>query len=114
MTRRLLAAGALAALLLAGCGDDGGGGSADPELVDLLREETGQSEVVASCIAEKVEADDRVDGDELEAIIRGDGTEDVDTAAAYGDAAFECAEELVGELSGLPGIPEDLSDQLPG
>jgi hypothetical protein len=101
------------ALLLAGCGGDGGGeGSTDPELVDLLREETGQSEAIASCIAEKVGDDGRVDQDELESIIRGEGTTDTDTAAAYGDAAIECAQEAVGDLGDLPGVPDDLSDQL--
>ena len=99
---------ALAGLLLAGCGgDDGGGGdrSADPELVELLQEETGQTEAIATCIAEAVEGDEAVDREQLESIIRGEGTDDIDTADAYGDAALQCAEELVGDI---PGVPDDL------
>lgn len=81
-----------------GCGgDDGGGdtgsGSADPALVELLTTEAGQPEVIATCVAERLAADERVDPDELEAIVRGEGSTDVDTATAYGDAAFGCAQD---------------------
>lgn len=88
-----------ALLLVAGCGDDGdgggdgGAGSTDPALVELLQDEAGQPEVIATCVAERVTADERVDPDELEAIVRGEGSADVDTAAAYGDAAFRCAQD---------------------
>ena len=96
----------LALVLLAGCGDDGGdGSSADPELVDLLQEEGGQTEGIATCVAERLEAEEAVDREELESIIRGEGTEDVDTANAYGDAALACAEEVIGDI---PGAPDDL------
>lgn len=106
-------AAALGGLVLAGCGgDDGGGSSADPELVDLLQQETGQTEAIATCIAEKLDGDDTVDPEELEAIIRGEGTEDIDTANAYGDAALACAQETVGDLGDIPGVPDDLTDQL--
>ncbi len=83
--------GALGALALAltGCGDDGGG---DPELVRLLQDEAGQTETTAECIAEALDGNDAVDQDELEAIIRGEGTTDVDTADAYAGAAIECAD----------------------
>lgn len=104
--KAVLAAVALGVVLLAGCGgDDGDGSTADPELVDLLQEETGQTEAIATCIAEKLDGDDAVDRAELEAIIRGEGTEDIDTANAYGDAALECAREAVGDLE-IPGLPE--------
>ena len=115
-SRRVAVAGAtIAVLLLAACGgDDGGSGgsSADPELVDLLQAEAGQTEAIATCIAEKLDGDQSVDRAELESIIRGEGTEDIDTANAYGDAALECAREAVGDLGDVPGVPDDLTDQL--
>lgn len=109
--KAVLAAVAVGVVLLAGCGDDGGGRSTDPELVDLLQEETGQTEAIATCIAEKLDGDEAVDRDELDSIIRGEGTEDIDTANAYGDAALECARETVGDLGDIPGVPDDLTDQ---
>jgi hypothetical protein len=105
----------VALVALAGCGgDDGGdgGGAGDPELVDLLRDETGQTEAIASCIADRVAEDPEVDRGELEAIIRGEGTTDTDTAEAYGDAALGCAQDQLGDLTDLPGVPDDLTDQL--
>jgi hypothetical protein len=106
----LAAAAGAAALLLAACGDDGGGGGgADQELVDLLQDEARQPEAIATCVAERLGDDERVDRDELESIIRGEGTTDTDTANAYGDAAIECARDQLGDLSDLPGVPDDLS-----
>lgn len=113
--RAVVVAAAVGGLLLAGCGGDGsagGGSSADPELVDLLQAEAGQTEAIATCVAEKLDGDDTVDRAELESIIRGEGTADVDTADAYGDAALECAREAVGDLGDIPGVPDDLTDQL--
>lgn len=93
MSARLLAAVAAALLLLAGCGDDGGGGGGgDDELVELLQEEGGQPEDVATCVADRL-ADEDVDRDEVEAIIRGEGSDDVDAAAAFGDATLACTLE---------------------
>ncbi len=98
---------AVGGLVLAGCGDDvGGGSSADAELIELLQAEAGQSEAIATCVAEKLEGDDTVDRAELESIIRGDGTEDVDTADAYGDAAIDCAREAAGDVGEIPGVPD--------
>jgi hypothetical protein len=88
-------------LLLAGCGDDGG----DDELVQLLQQQAGQTEAIARCIAGKLEGDDSVDRDELESIIRGEGSTDTETATAYSTAALECAQEVVGEVPGLPQLP---------
>ena len=76
---------------LGGCGDDGA--TADPELVDLLQERAGQPEDLARCIAEAVDGDDDVDRAELEAIIRGQGSTDVETADAYADAVESCARD---------------------
>lgn len=100
---------ALVGLLLAGCGGDdtGGDSSADPELVELLQAEAGQTEAIATCIAEQLDGDEAVDREQLESIIRGEGTDDIDTADAYGDAALVCAEELVGDIPGAPDL--DLS-----
>ncbi len=82
-------------LALAGCGDDGEGeGSADPALVELLQDEAGQTEAIATCIAEALSGDEAVDRDELEAVIRGEGTTDLATSNAYGDAALACADDL--------------------
>lgn len=82
-------------VLVAGCGgDDGDSTSADAELVELLREEARQTQEVAACIAERVEDDERVDREALESIIRGEGTDDVATAEAYGEAALACASEV--------------------
>jgi hypothetical protein len=105
--RRWVVGFAVAAVVLVGCGDDGGEGDADAELVELLREEAGQPEAIATCIAGRLEDAD-VDRDELVSIIRGEGSTDIDTSNAYGDAAFACVQESVGEVPGLP----DLSDQL--
>jgi hypothetical protein len=88
---RLCATLAVALVLVAGCGDGGGGGGGDgdDELVRLLRDQGGQPAPVATCVAERlVEAG--VDRDELFSIIRGEGSEDTDTAAAYGDATLAC------------------------
>jgi hypothetical protein len=79
----------LLALVLAGCGDDGGG---DAELERLLEDEAGQSASTAECIAEELDGNDDVDQDELEAIIRGEGSTDLDTADAYAGAVIECAD----------------------
>jgi hypothetical protein len=89
--RRALAAALLVTALAAACGDDGGGG--DDDLVELLRTEAGQSESVAGCVAERLEGDEAVDRDELEAIVRGEGSGDVETADAYSAAAAACAED---------------------
>ncbi len=97
--KRLLPVLVLALVVAVGCGGDdggsgdGGSGSADPALVELLQTEGGQPEVIAVCVAERLAADERVDPDELEAIVRGEGSTDVDTATAYGDAAFGCAQD---------------------
>jgi hypothetical protein len=106
---RKVTAATLMVVVLAGCGDDSGGGSSDPELVQLLQDEAHQSEAIASCIADKVDANDAIDREELEAIIRGEGSTDTVTASAYADAALQCAEEAAGDL---PGVPDDLLDQL--
>jgi hypothetical protein len=113
--KTVLASVGLCALLLPGCGgdDEGGGDStADPELVELLQSEAGQTEAIATCIAESLEGDDTVDRQELESIIGGEGSTDIDTAEAYGGAALECAREALGDLGDIPGVPDDLTDQL--
>jgi hypothetical protein len=81
--------GGLLALVLVACGDDGG--EADADLVDLLEDEGGQREDVAECVAERVAEDDRVDPDELESIIRGEGSTDTETADAFAEASAACA-----------------------
>ena len=91
MSRRLLVALVAAALLLTGCGDDGGGDT-DADLVQLLQDEGGQPEAIATCVADRL-ADEDVDGDELEAIISGDGSTDTAAAEAYGDATLACTIE---------------------
>jgi hypothetical protein len=76
-------------LVLAGCGDDGEEGGADDGLVQLLQDEAGQPEDVATCVAERLaEAD--IDENELRSIIEGEGSVDTATANAYQDATFEC------------------------
>ena len=90
MRRLLLALGALTLVLVAcGDGDDGGDADADPGLVQLLQEEAGQPEAVATCVARRL-AEDDIDEAELESIIRGDGSVDTETANAYQDATFDC------------------------
>ena len=86
----MAALGALV-LVLAGCGDDGGDGGegGDAGLVELLQEEAGQPEDVASCVAGRL-ADADIDEDELASIIRGEGSVDTATANAYQDATFQC------------------------
>jgi len=102
----VLASVALGALLTGCGGDDGAESSADPALVELLQEEAGQTEPIATCIAEKLEGDEAVDREQLESIIRGEGTDDIETANAYGDAALECAREAVGDVGEIPGVPD--------
>jgi hypothetical protein len=88
VSRVLLALGALT-LVVAACGDDGGDGGDDQQLVTLLQEEGGQPEAVARCVADRL-ADEDVDQENLEAIIRGEGSVDTETANAYQDATFTC------------------------
>ena len=78
------------ALALSGCGDDGGGGG-DDELVDLLQDEGGLPEEVAVCTAEQL-GDVDIDQDELESIVRGEGSDDVDAADEFAGAVLECAD----------------------
>jgi hypothetical protein len=92
VTRTVLVAVGVAALVLTGCGDDGGGGDGDADLVRLLQDEGRQPEAVATCVADRL-ADEDVDRDELEAIIRGDGSTDTGAANAYGDATLACTIE---------------------
>jgi hypothetical protein len=91
VTRKLLIVMGAVALLLVGCGDDGGG-DGDADLVQLLQDEGGQPEAVASCVADRL-ADEDVDRDELEAIIAGEGSSDTEAANAYGDATLACTLE---------------------
>ena len=86
---RLVVGAAVLALVLTGCGGDDGG-SGDEDLVRLLQDEADQPEAVAACIADRLADDDQVDRDALDAIIRGEGTTDTDTANAYCDAAEAC------------------------
>ena len=79
---------AVAGLALAGCGDDGGG-DVDQDLVQLLQDEAGQPEGVATCVADRL-AEEDVDQAELEAIVQGEGSVDTGTANAYQDATFAC------------------------
>ncbi len=86
--RRVVATAALVAAVLTGCGDDGGA----PDETDLVRllEDGGQPEAVAECVADRLADDADVDPDALESIIRGEGSTDLDTANAYGDATVAC------------------------
>jgi hypothetical protein len=76
-------------LVLAACGDDGGDDDAGDGLVQLLQDEAGQPEAVATCVADRL-IDEDVDEAELESIIRGEGSVDTATANAYQDATFQC------------------------
>jgi len=77
----------VAALVLVACGDDGGG---EGEVVELLRDVAGQTEAEAECTADLLADDDRVVAAELEAIIRGAGSTDTETADAYAQASAAC------------------------
>ena len=92
MTRKIVVVLGAVALLVVGCGDDGGGGASDEDLVQLLQDEGGQPESVASCVADRL-ADEDIDRDELEAIITGEGSTDAEAANAYGDATLACTLE---------------------
>ena len=86
MIRRVVGL-ALLALVLVACGRDDGD-DADAALVGLLQDEADWSEQVATCIADRLA--DEVDREASGAIIRGEGTTDVDTANVYSDTADAC------------------------
>jgi hypothetical protein len=85
---RVVVSAAVVAAVVTGCGDDGGG--ADREVVQLLEDERDLPTPVAECIADRLVDDDQVDLDELEAIVRGEGSTDVVTADAYTAAVDAC------------------------
>jgi hypothetical protein len=90
--RQVLLVGVLALGLVACGGDDGGGDAGTDGLVQVLRDRLDVAEEQADCIAEQV-ADADVDLDEVEAIVRGEGSEDLDAADAYSGATAECIDD---------------------